>query len=338
MSTNLRVKRLLLQQGRILAVVLGVIGILSMAAGGYIYMTPPTETVTERVDQQAVSASIEHSARVTGQTTLYDQGERLIDASAYLFAATPQVRLDAVVTAPPGTDTNLRLTVELEATNNGEVFWSEQQLLGTRNQQVSGGEASVTTALNVSRLSEKVSTTRAELGETGLLSTRLNLTVTYDTGTYQGELVVTSPVVMAQNAYWFDQDLTDSNEHFRTVERTVEAQPDLETVFGLEIAGIVALGGAAALIYGRRREDLSQIETALAHDRYEEWISEGELPTQTDKKHVHINSLEDLVDVAIDSNKRVLHDTELNTYAVVDGDIIYYHTTDRSMIDSWLDV
>lgn len=338
MSTSLRVKRLLLRQGQTLAILLAVVGVLAIAAGAYVYATPPTETVTERVDEQSVSAGIEHSARVTGQTSLYSQGERLVDASAYLFSATPEVNLDAVVRAPSGTEIDQRMTVELTATNNGEVFWSDRHLLGTRSQEVSGGEARLSTTLNVSEISQQVASTRSELGETGILSTRLNLTVAYDTGTYQGELIVTSPIVLTESAYWFNQDLSSSETHFQERTRTVQAQPDLATVAGLELVGVLALFGAGVLILRRRREDLSEIETALAHERYEEWISEGELPTQTDKKHVHINSLEDLVDVAIDSNKRVLHDIELNTYAVVDGDLIYYYTTDRSMIDSWLDV
>lgn len=338
MTTRLRAKRLLLQQGRTLVLVLGVVGLLAVASGGYVYATPPTETVTERVDEQSVSAEIQHAAEVTGETTLYDRGERLDDASAYLFSATPVVQLDVVTAAPSGTDVDQRLTVELSATNNGEVFWSDRQLLGTRSQEVAGGESRLSTSLNVSQLSQQVAATRAELGDTGVLNTRLNLTVAYDTGQYQGQLAVTTPIVLTESAYWFDQDLTDDTLHFRTTERTVRAQPDLALVAGLELVGLLALAAAAALFVGRRKEDLTEIETALAHERYEEWISEGEVPTQTDKKFVHINSLEDLVDVAIDSNKRVLHDIELSTYAVVDGDIIYYHSTDRSMIDSWLGV
>lgn len=338
MSTKLRVQRLTLRYGRILAFILGVLGLVAMASGGYVYATPPSETVSERVDAQTVSASIEHSAEVTGETRLYDQGEQLVDSSAYLFAATPAVEFAAVTDAPSGTAVDQRLTVELTATNNGEVFWSEQQLLGTRSQEVDGGAARVSTTLNVSALREEVRATRAELGDAGVLNVRLNLTVAYDTGLYESRLVVTSPIVMTESAYWFNPDLSDSNEHFRTTERTVQSQPDLATVLMLEVVGLVSLAGAAVIVLNRRTEDLAEVETALAHERYEEWISDGELPTQTDKKYVHINSLEDLVDVAIDSNKRVLHDVELNTYAVIDGDLIYYHTTDRSMIDSWLGV
>lgn len=338
MSTVLRAQRLLLRHGRSLAIVLGVVGLLAIAAGGYVYATPPSKTITERVDVQTVSATIHHSAVVTGETTLYDQDERLVDSSAYLFSATPKIEFDAVANAPSGTAVEQRLTVDLSATNNGEVFWSERRLLGAGSQEVTGGEAKLSTALNATHLQQQIQATRAELGDVGVLNVRLNYTVAYDTGQYQGRLVVTTPIVMTAGAYWFNQDLATSNEHFRSVERTVQSQPDLTTVAALELLGIAALVGAVALIATRRREDLTEVETALAHDRYEEWISAGELPTQTDKKYVHINSLEDLVDVAIDSNKRVLHDLELNTYAVVDSDLIYYYTTDRSQIDSWLGV
>ncbi len=341
MSTQLRAKRLLLRQGQTLALVLATLGLLSMAAGGYVYATPPSELVTERVDVQTVSAEIQPSAVVTGETALYDRGERLEDPSAFLLRATPVATLRTVAEVPSGTavEVDQRLTLELSATHNGEVFWSERSLLGARSQRVSDGTATMTTELDVAQLGQSVSDTREELGDVGVLRTRLNLTVSYDTGTYEGQLTVTSPVSITENAYWFDRELSTSTEHYRTVSRTVRAEPDMATVAGLELVGVGALAAAGAVVALRRREeDVDELETALAHSRYEEWISEGEFPTQTDKKFVHINSLEDLVDVAIDSNKRVLHDPSIDAYAVADGDLIYYHTLDRLAIDTWLDI
>jgi hypothetical protein len=72
-------------------------------------------------------------------------------------------------------------------------------------------------------------------------------------------------------------------------------------------------------------------------ERYAEWISNGEFPTDTDKRYVTISSLEDLVDIAIDSNKRVIYDETLDAYGVADGDIVYYYG-DEGDIDSWLDM
>jgi hypothetical protein len=53
---------------------------------------------------------------------------------------------------------------------------------------------------------------------------------------------------------------------------------------------------------------------------------------------VTINSLEDLVDIAIDCNKRVIFDDSLEVYAVADGDIVYYYSENNQRLDSWLDL
>lgn len=341
MSARLRARRLLLRRGRAVALLLAVVGLLLLLAAGYVYATPSSQTVSERVDVQTVSTTIEPSAVVTGNTTLYEPGERLVDPSAFLFAATPTVDLAVETTAPSGTTVAIeqRLTLELAATNDGEAFWSDRRLLGARSQSVEDGRATMAASLDIRAVRQQVDETRAELGDVGTLRVWLNLTVVYDTGTYAGQLNVTAPVVMTESAFWFDGSLADSQQHDRTVNRTVEGEPDLALVSALVIAGLGALGTAGAVARLRRREeDETRIETELAHSRYEEWISRGEFPTQTGKRFVHINTLEDLVDVAIDSNKRVVHDEDVGAYSVVDGDLVYYYSPTRGDIDSWLDV
>jgi hypothetical protein len=341
MSARLRLRRFLLTQGRAVVVLLAVLGLLLVVFGGYVYATPPTETVTERVDAQTVSTTVVPSARVTGNTTLYDRGERLVDPSAFLFAATPTVDLAVETTVPGGTAVaaDQRLSLVLSAANGGEVFWSQRTLLGARQQRVTDGEAGLTTSLDAREVRERVESTRAELGDVGVFQTRLELVVAYDTQQYQGELEVSAPVVMTDSAYWFSGSLADSRSHSREVTRTVEGTPDLGLVAVLELLGLGLLGAAGSLTRYRGGEaDEVAIETELAHSRNEEWISAGEFPTQTDKRFVHINTLEDLVDVAIDSNKRVVHDQDIGAYAVADGDLVYYFAPDRGDIDSWLDV
>lgn len=341
MSTRLRARRLLLRRGRAVAILLAVAGLLFVLAGGYVYATPPTETVTERVDVQTVSTKVEPSALVTGNTTLYDRGERLVEPSAFLFAATPTVDLTVETRVPSGiqVDVDQRLTLELSATNNGEPFWEDRTLLGARSQQVDDGRATLSASLDMRQVRQRVDTTRQELGDVGVLQARLNLTATYDTGTYQGVLTVSAPIVMTESAYWIDGSLSERREHDRTVTQPVRGQPDLALVGLLVVLGFGAIGAGGSVARLRRWEaDEAALETELAHSRYKEWISSGEFPTQTDKRFVHINTLEDLVDVAIDSNKRVVHDEDIEAYAVVDGDLVYYYTQNRGDIDSWLDI
>ena len=341
MSAQLRARRLLLHRGRSVAVGLVLLGLLLVAAGGYVYATPPTETVTERVDEQVVSTSLEPSGVVTGNTTLYEGGERLVDPSAFLFDATPTVDLAVETRVPSSTSVAVeqRLTLELTATNDGEAFWSDRQLLAARSQSVGDGRAPMSASVDMLALRDRLGAVRTALGDVGVLGARLNLSVTYDTGTYAGQLQVTAPVVTTESAFWFDGQLSAERRHDRTVSRTVEGEPELALAGGLAAAGLVSLGAAAVVLaLLRREEDETTLETELAHKRYEEWISSGEFPTQTGKRFVHINTLEDLVDVAIDSNKRVVHDEDVGAYSVVDGDLVYYYSPRRGDIDSWLDV
>jgi hypothetical protein len=58
-------------------------------------------------------------------------------------------------------------------------------------------------------------------------------------------------------------------------------------------------------------------------------VSEGEIPWERVDREVEIDSLGGLVDVGIDSSKRTVYDVEKDTYAVLDGDTVYYHRRSR---------
>lgn len=46
--------------------------------------------------------------------------------------------------------------------------------------------------------------------------------------------------------------------------------------------------------------------------------------------HVSLDTLEDVVDVAIDTNERVVHDTQRGLFAVVNDGVVYYYS-DRGL-------
>jgi hypothetical protein len=117
-----------------------------------------------------------------------------------------------------------------------------------------------------------------------------------------------------------------------------ETRPANPAVYGgMGLLGLLAVVGAGAVTYVERDIDVDALETEYFHEEYRGWISEGEFPTGTDKRYISINSLEDLVDIAIDSNKRVIFDPSLDVYAVIDGDLVYYFSKDPFNVDIWLD-
>jgi hypothetical protein len=101
-------------------------------------------------------------------------------------------------------------------------------------------------------------------------------------------------------------------------------------VLVLSLLGLVALGVA------RDQEMLAVSEAeraALAaeteREEFEEWISTGRVPeTVRNRDVVAVDSLADLVDTAIDSDRRVVHDPTDDTYHVIDDALRYEYVPD----------
>jgi hypothetical protein len=112
-------------------------------------------------------------------------------------------------------------------------------------------------------------------------------------------------------------------------------EPNMQLVGLLSLLGILTIGVGAIIAAKVPEFDEEKLRTELAHNEYSEWISEGELVLDADNKYVHVDSIEDLVNVAIDTDKRVIHDSDLSVYTVTDGAVIYYYTNELSDFQRW---
>jgi hypothetical protein len=65
------------------------------------------------------------------------------------------------------------------------------------------------------------------------------------------------------------------------------------------------------------------------HRRFKEWITEGSVDVK-DKLSINILSLEGLVDLAIDLDKRVIFDPTVHKYYVLTEDLVYIYDSERS--------
>ena len=91
------------------------------------------------------------------------------------------------------------------------------------------------------------------------------------------------------------------------------------------VLGVLAVAALAGLVVGKRRGTLS-VSTGerawLAYrserDEFDEWITTGRVPeTAVGSTVVDVDSLEGLVDVAIDTNNRVIEDERRNACLVL---------------------
>lgn len=331
--------RLVWNHGRTLSMLLLAVGALAFVAAGVVALNPGTTTVVEHSNNQSFATSVTTSAVVTGNTSLYEQGERLSGQSVYLTGATPVLALNATTAVPADRPVEVehRLVLVVRATRGGDTFYESERTVIDRSQRVTGGTATASGTVNVTALVREMDRTQSEVGTAGTVSAALRLRVAYRTDSYAGELAANAPLLVSNRAYWLEGTLADRSEDSERTTREVPASPDLALLLAFLALGVVSAAGGVGTAYWRDGLDPESIETDLVHARHEEWISAGEFPTWMDHRYVALDGLEDLVDVAIDSEKRVIFDDRFDAYAVVDGDLVYYYTTEPFAVGSWLE-
>ena len=109
-------------------------------------------------------------------------------------------------------------------------------------------------------------------------------------------------------------------------------------VFGLGIALLVLLIGFRYRGYIELTDkERELVEITQARQRFTEWITTGEFPSEREyDETVLVDDLEGLVDVAIDTNKRVIEDTQLGVFTVLDDAYIYIYVQPDSAARDWL--
>jgi len=339
MSTSTLLKQRISRQGLLIAAALVLVAALALVGAALAYTSPTTSTVTEQTNQQTIATSVNTSAVVTGNTSLYQRGTRLQNMPVYFLAASPELTFSAQTTVPAGQSVQVtqQLSVVSQASREGRPFYTDRRTLLSQSTRTTSGVVRATATVNVTRLQGAIQRTEDEIGGVGTFETRVELHVTYETDRYQGQLTAKAPIQVTGGAYWFGDSLSASREHATPVTHQVTKPPDPVSYLGPVGVALAALVAAGGVVYGWRTFDADELEAELVRLRYDEWISTGEFPTGTEKRYTGISTLEDLVDVAIDSNKRVLYDPDIEAYAVVDSDVVYYYSPDPFNIDAWLD-
>ena len=175
---------------------------------------------------------------------------------------------------------------------------------------------------------------------------------------------MTTPVEITDRAYSVETPQSDEASHATPVTRTLQRSGDaitfgapaavngttqagLGAVFGSgpttvpkasAIQGGIGLGGLLIALaiwrFYRRNPEWQDLKQSYDKARYGEWISLGTVPDGDEYEKVAISGLTDLLDIAIDSNKRIIHDADRALYAVVDNGIVYEYNEALDELDS----
>lgn len=334
-----RLKLLIANYGTVFAIVLVLLALVAFGVAWQTYDDTPTHVESEEVDIEEYAVNTQTMAEVdAADAELYEQGETLVDRPVYFFNESPTLQLQVAFEPPEDADVEAtaQLYIEYEATRNDQVFWDRREELFVEELDE---ETTLETQRDMRNVTRDIQRVQERVGTVGSVDASFVLFVDYESEEYDGSLNASAPIEFSTSAYWLDEELSDDARESRTVTHEVPGEPDMSQVGLFVLVGLVLLslaGAIGAVLW--QGIDTEKLRTDLARSEYSEWISRGEVPTRGEKEYVSIDSLEDLVDIAIDTNRRVIYDGSIDTYAVVEGDLMYFYSPNAEEVEDWLGV
>ncbi|MFA9515808.1 DUF5305 domain-containing protein [Halopenitus sp. H-Gu1] len=321
------------------------------AVGGYLTYTtnvsPGMETETRQVSSWESHGEFSHQATVVNGTRAFEEGTQLRNRRVYFQEASPELSGEFVhsYTASDGGDLDVDLStdlvlrsVETRNDDNETVFWRVTEPLNRTSVESLGPteEATASFSTNVTEAATESSRIDEQLGGTpGSVEVAI-VTTANVTGTRNGQQVdtirtVRLPINPESGIYRVDDPGVVANSGSRSEEITVPVEYGLSRrVVGplLTLLSALALVG---LLHGRRTGTLSPsdaerrwVDYRSQRREFDDWITVGRPPEAADAvPSITVDSLKGLVDVAIDTDNRVIEDEAHGRYLVFDDDRVF---------------
>lgn len=320
-----------------------VVLIALVIASGYLtvatHAAPDTRTEQETVAAWTETGEFNHSALVREGAGAFESGTELTNRTTYFTRVSPELDVEYAYSHDANGELGVRteLLLQIRSSDDEEVYWETTEPLDSAStDSLSADERqTVRATINVSELNQRIETIEEDLGASPG-DTEVRIVARSEVqGTAGGESVDrvhedTLVVIPGGDTYRVEQvqDGAAVHETVRTTTRSVEYGP-----FRSIGAPLLFLGASAALVtvwWTRRENRLSPIERPehreyrRQREQFDEWITKAVLPDEFgDRATVEVESLEGLVDVAIDCDRRVIEDARDGGYYVTSDGVVY---------------
>ncbi|WP_252699776.1 DUF5305 domain-containing protein [Natronosalvus vescus] len=330
-----------------------VIGVLlaTVMAGGWLAYEPhvdPALTEEEQtIDTWVEQPTLSHQAEVQRPNPVFSDGEVLRNQPLYYTRISPTLEgtYAYAYDAPDGEfDVDVDMSLLLQSVDDdGNAYWSEREPL--RQDAVEGlkpgQEMQLSFDVNVSDVESRIEAIENSLGASPGTSEATVVVTTRVAGTVNDEPVSnrhTAAYVLETggSTYGVETDTENVGEHAFTESFEVEQRYGPLRSYGSLGLMLFGLVGIATLGYGRHtgwitvtNEERQLFEAVSQREAFDDWISTGRVgEADLEGPRIDIDSLEGIVDVAIDSDRRVIEDRRRGAYYVVEGDVYHVHEPD----------
>jgi hypothetical protein len=319
----------------------------------YTSTVDPSTTTEERVvSSWETNGSFTHAATVQQSNPMFPVGQTLDDRNPYFLRVTPV--LDGVFSFEYGAsergELDVNTTVFLETRrvvddrDTETVLWSQREALATESSASLGPDARVRVpfSLNVSDVRHQSEQTEAAFGDLPGSTEMTIVAVVALNGEVNGQPRTTTErytlaIEPTESVYY----VTPNGSH--ETYQTMQAVP-VETSSGgpWSVVGPLLLGmsglGLALVARGRGSgylslsdDDRTYLEYRDDRSDYDDWIVRMRLPESAfDRPRVVADSLQDLVDFAIDTDNSVIEDSDGDAYFVLHNEHLYVYEPPRS--------
>jgi len=309
---------------------------------GYTAHTTTETTVTQNVKATwTTSSSFEHSAAVQRDASVFDQGVVLQDRTLYFTRVSPvlngtyRLRHGGDGVQPATARADITLMIRAVGNDDGRTveYWTSiEDSRSAEAEQLQPGESlSVNFSADVPELLESINEIQTDLGATpGQVQVLVSATSAMETrvaGENFSEARNETLVIKPGAGTYSVAPRTDGRRSYPSTETVVnEVEPSFLEAYVSFIVAFVCLFGASATFVARRQgvfdlptETVERLESDKERDEFDDWISRGSVSRFDADGEVRLDSLEDIVDVAIDSNRRVTQVEDGRYVVMVDG-------------------
>ena len=337
----LRIRQAVAKNYSIILIGLTVVAGIGGWAGYTAYLDPGVETEERTVSSWSRTATFSHGAEVTRPNPVYSTGRRLTNQQAYFPQISPVLEGEYQISYTASSGGSVDIVTEtrlvIRGGEDGIDFWQSTQILeSSQSADMKPGRVVISRyRFDMSQVQARLDRVSDTLGQT---PGRIEVVVQAETrltGQINGRPVdrrfVDNLRLIPDGDGFRVSDpgqLRNSSTQTQTVQR--EREYSLLWKGGAPLLIIVGFGGTGGLVYWRREGNLAltaEERERLTRNEYNEWVSHGTLPESfdLDDETVELDSLGDLVDIAADTNDRVLFDSEHDCYAVLDGRYNYVY-------------
>lgn len=338
--------------------VLAILLVLAAVGGWLVYTThvaPPTEIQDREVGAIEADAGYEYSATVERENEVFPVGTELDDRDRFFTSVTPELDGRYVYsfesTTAESVAAETELVLRLRATDGDTEYWSDREVLGRERVEATDGSGTVQVpfAVDVPAAQQRIAAIEDDLGSAG--STEIGVVArTTVVGTVAGETVEETHThvlaIQPQGPTFGVSPEVDTTRIAVTESTTAPTEFGPLRTYGSVVLFVLSTGLLAVVGGLHHRGALAPpaevreaIQRERTRDALDEWITVGRVPPGYGRNSViAVESLAGLVDVAIDSDRRVIEDDERDRYFVVLDDWVYIYPPDEHEYDPAADV